>query len=500
MGVKKSSPNKKKHPVVVAADPFESQGTGTGFAACSLVVVVLVGFLAIIVAKQTTVGSTEEKEGHSSLYEGYHLPDVFSYLTTIDRIPYHLLVTANFSSADGHGGHTLPPLPENAFKNPYDIIPALDKAISDDNVAVSMQLVQLLLDEEKASPAGATVAAARQVGAGFGQPGLYAKPDTKMTARSASAYARLLWKAAEPFYFVTNPQLLHLRVMLLHKFFDITFDPRTQSNDGEKRRAVNMLGVALEERNEEGNPNRIGDVDAAWRLYHGAIALGLWGLPDQRPQHYFSFLEPGKPFPSVDLYKDAVNLLETNSDTIRKELILHKKFPGKIDIDREHLAGGGGRWLQADFLTHREWDQDNVERFPQTAAVLKKIDEEYGTDLPDGIIQMSTMTKGTKVRPHCGSGNHKVRLHLALHIPTGVGIKIANDTDCWVNGKVLPVDDSYVHSVWNDSDEPRTVLIVDVWKAGMSQEDKDRVIEYFNSRDKRLAAGNAVQGIAIGGV
>ena len=161
-----------------------------------------------------------------------------------------------------------------------------------------------------------------------------------------------------------------------------------------------------------------------------------------------------------------------------------------MDIDREHLAGGGGRWLQADFLLHAKWDSDNSKKFPQTAAILKQVHDEYAKDLPDAIMQMSTMTKNTRVRPHCGSGNHKVRLHLALYIPKGVGIKIANETGCWENGKVLPVDDSYVHSVWNDSNEPRTVLIVDVWKAGLTEDDKEKVKRYFAGRDRHLIAGS----------
>lgn len=395
MGGKKASSPRKQKPAFVSAEPLEERGSSElgvfSTCTCSLLVAVLVGVLAVFVASNNAVGGLEE--GCVDSTSGYAIPEVFGHLYTINKVPYHqLLVGDNFNYADGS---SVPALPDNAFKNPHDIIPALAKAVLDHNVVVSVQLVELLLDEKKVSPATATIATSKQVGYGFGQAGLHVNPNAKttVTAKSSSAYARLLWKASEPFYFETNEQLVNLRVVLLHKFFDITFDSRSQSSNSDKRRAVDMLGLALESRNLSGDQNKMGDIDAAWKLYNGAVALGLWGLPDQRPQHYFPFLEPGDPFPSTDLYRGAVDLLESNWSTIRRELIQHRKFPGKMDIDREHLASGGGRWLQADFLFHNKFDGDNSAKFPQTADILKQIYEEYAKDLPDAIMQMSTMTK-----------------------------------------------------------------------------------------------------------
>ena len=501
----RKSPQKRDKPVaLVSADALTDEellgrrGSGTAFTA-SLTVAVIVGIVAIVLARGPSSSSTNnERQRSPSIHAG--IPAVFDHLHDIDSIPYRLFVKADFTDAVD-GNRKLPPLPENAFQNPYDIIPALAKAISDNNVAVCMQLVQLLLNEEKSSPVGSTVATSQMIGGGFGQKGIEvsAQPGTATVHRNAMAYARLLWKSSEPFYFEQNLQLAHLRVLLVHKFFDIVFDERTTaSSQSDKRRAIEMLGQALESRAElhddEAAKNK--DTEAAWKLYNGAVSLGIWGLPDQRPQHYFTFEESnsthGDPFPSTDLYRGPVDILEKYWDKIRRELILHKKFPGKMDIDREHLAGGGdgARWLQADMLVHNKWDSDNVEKFPKTAEILKQIYDEYANDLPDAIMQMSTMTKSTRVRPHCGSGNHKVRLHLALYIPKGVGIRIANETDCWENGKVLSVDDSYVHSVWNDSNEPRTVLIVDVWKAGLTEDDREKVKRYFARRDRHLMAGS----------
>ena len=41
------------------------------------------------------------------------------------------------------------------------------------------------------------------------------------------------------------------------------------------------------------------------------------------------------------------------------------------------------------------------------------------------------------------------------------GIKIADQTREWHEGSALVLDDSYVHEVWNDAEEPRVLLLLD---------------------------------------
>ena len=232
----RKSPQKRDKPVaLVSADALTDEellgrrGSGTAFTA-SLIVAVIVGVVAIVLARGSSSSSTNNETQRSpSIHAG--IPGVFNHLHDIDSIPYQLFVKADFTDAVD-GNKKLPPLPENAFKNPYDIIPALAKATSDNNVAVCMQLVQLLLNDEKSSPVGSTVATSQTIGGGFGQKGIEvsAETGTATVHRNAMAYARLLWKSSEPFYFEQNLQLAHLRVMLVHKFFDIVFDERTTAS------------------------------------------------------------------------------------------------------------------------------------------------------------------------------------------------------------------------------------------------------------------------------
>ena len=153
----RKSPQKRDKPVaLVSADVLTDEellgrkGSGTAFTA-SLIAAVIVGIVAIVLAQWRSSSSSTDNEIQRSPSAHAGIPSAFDHLNEINSIPYQLFVKADFTDAVD-GNTKLPPLPENAFKNPYDIIPALAKAISDKNVAVCMQLVQLLLNEKSRAP------------------------------------------------------------------------------------------------------------------------------------------------------------------------------------------------------------------------------------------------------------------------------------------------------------------------------------------------------------
>mmetsp|Transcript_18007 Transcript_18007/g.25235 ORF Transcript_18007/g.25235 Transcript_18007/m.25235 type:complete len:100 (+) Transcript_18007:680-979(+) len=47
-------------------------------------------------------------------------------------------------------------------------------------------------------------------------------------------------------------------------------------------------------------------------------------------------------------------------------------------------------------------------------------------------------------------------------------------------GKVLILDDSFDHEVWNESQEERVVLLLDIWHPYLSPEDRDEVRAHFD--------------------
>jgi aspartyl/asparaginyl beta-hydroxylase (cupin superfamily) len=73
---------------------------------------------------------------------------------------------------------------------------------------------------------------------------------------------------------------------------------------------------------------------------------------------------------------------------------------------------------------------------------------------------------------HCGPTNARLRLHLGLVVPDGCSIRVGDEVRSWVEGRCLLFDDSFEHEVWNDADEERLVLIVDVWHPDLKTDDQ----------------------------
>jgi beta-hydroxylase len=92
---------------------------------------------------------------------------------------------------------------------------------------------------------------------------------------------------------------------------------------------------------------------------------------------------------------------------------------------------------------------------PNTASILNKI---------PGIISadFSYLPPHTHITPHTGFTKMILRVHLGLIVPKDCGIRVGNDTRHWEKGKLLIFDDSFEHEAWNNSDEDRYILMIDI--------------------------------------
>ena len=66
-------------------------------------------------------------------------------------------------------------------------------------------------------------------------------------------------------------------------------------------------------------------------------------------------------------------------------------------------------------------------------------------------------------------------MHLPLIVPPGCGFRCGAETREWIPGKAMIFDDTIEHEVWNDSDEPRAVMIFDIWSPFLSAAERDLV-------------------------
>jgi Aspartyl/Asparaginyl beta-hydroxylase len=218
----------------------------------------------------------------------------------------------------------------------------------------------------------------------------------------------------------------------------------------------------------------------------------------------------------------VVQYLESHLDTIREEYL---RVAPTLPSDYDESMGGhskdtlhSGTWdwhsymnkggIQGHFCTH----------FPKTSEILhqglrqrteangglvpsrgKESDEEHlyphllfeGT--PFGFCFFSTLSGKSKIQAHTAPMNLRLRLHVPLIVPSNTangsdrpvcGIRVGPFVREWKEGSVMVLDDAYNHEVWNDTDEARVILLVDIWHPDIPAVEKKAIVDLFQKAQK----------------
>lgn len=87
-------------------------------------------------------------------------------------------------------------------------------------------------------------------------------------------------------------------------------------------------------------------------------------------------------------------------------------------------------------------------------------------------ILFSRLAAGAHIPPHTGMLNARLIVHLPLIVPDGCIFRVGNDVREWREGAAWVFDDTIEHEAWNRSDRDRTILIFDIWRPELSEEER----------------------------
>ncbi len=119
---------------------------------------------------------------------------------------------------------------------------------------------------------------------------------------------------------------------------------------------------------------------------------------------------------------------------------------------------------------------------PLTAAAVEMLPL---ADMPARAptVFFSLLAPRTRLPPHTGVTNARAIVHLPLIVPAGCGFRVGGETRAWREGEAFVFDDTIEHEAWNDSDEMRAVLILDVWNPHITQSERATLREFFAVAD-----------------
>ncbi len=150
--------------------------------------------------------------------------------------------------------------------------------------------------------------------------------------------------------------------------------------------------------------------------------------------------------------------------------------PNRPRMDDNQLLDSG-QWSTLFLCENGKPSDDVIARCPRTWQALQAAPLPRIAHSP--TIMFSLLRPGARIAPHTGMQNTRLICHLPLIVPRHCGFRVGNEVREWEEGKLLIFDDTIEHEAWNDSREDRVVLIFDVWRPELSEQERREVGALF---------------------
>ncbi len=201
----------------------------------------------------------------------------------------------------------------------------------------------------------------------------------------------------------------------------------------------------------------------------------------QRPRRYYFPGLPQRQFYEREEFPWA-EALESATDDIRDELrnvmSVSSRFKPYLESDGEHLNPRGTYLVNNDdwgafYLWHYGELKAEAEALcPKAVTALEAAQQPQITGQAP-IALFSRLRPRTRIPPHHGMINTRLICHLPLIVPEDCGaLRVGSEQRPWVEGEMLIFDDSMEHEAWNDSDEERVVLLFEIWRPELTEEER----------------------------
>jgi len=245
-------------------------------------------------------------------------------------------------------------------------------------------------------------------------------------------------------------------------------------------RFESQLEQALSEHGIEAVPRRFAEALA--------IASGKQPLYLQQPT---SFYFPGLPqqawyprdsFPWVAELEAAAPLMRAEIEgVLASEQGLEPYVQEEAKrASRGHSLLNDARWSAFHLYRNGERVEENAERCPLIMRLLDVLPiPQIKRRSPMALI--SILKPGTHIPPHHGLLNTRLICHIPLVVPKGCRLRVGAETREVVEGEAMIFDDSFEHEAWNEGDSVRAVLLFEIWRPEISEDEKAALTAMFEA-------------------
>ena len=179
--------------------------------------------------------------------------------------------------------------------------------------------------------------------------------------------------------------------------------------------------------------------------------------------------------------------IEAAADAIRAEL--EALLADGLEGFRPYIRSEEGQPRHHPLLDKRDWSalflcengkrfEEAIARCPRTWAAVRTAPQAW-IERSSPTVMFSLLRAGARIPAHSGVNNTRLTCHLPLIVPPGCGFRVGNEVRPWVEGRVMVFDDSIEHEAWNESGEDRIILIFDIERPDMSEQEKREVAALY---------------------
>ena len=150
------------------------------------------------------------------------------------------------------------------------------------------------------------------------------------------------------------------------------------------------------------------------------------------------------------------------------EMVPYIQYPERVPMRQWRELNHNPKWTAIHLLQNGKRVEANARHCPKTLEAIAQMDQPHVPGASPNAM-FSLLAPQTRIPPHTGVANTRLVCHLPLIVPPGCGFRVGETTRAWTVGEAFVFDDTIEHEAWNDSDELRVVLIIDLWPPALSQ-------------------------------
>ena len=211
----------------------------------------------------------------------------------------------------------------------------------------------------------------------------------------------------------------------------------------------------------------------------------------QQPRYYYF---PGLPqiqfydrddFPWLDPVEAATpDIRGELAEVMKEESAFEPYIQGDPRRPRKEQDGmlNNPAWSAFYLWKHGEIVPENAARCPKTMDVVAAIPLARVKNRSPSVL-FSLLRPGARIPPHNGFVNTRLIGHLPLIVPGECVFRVGNETRPWEEGRAWVFDDTIEHEAWNRTQGTRVILLFEIWRPELTEEERGHVRAMFEAID-----------------